>query len=380
MIKSNRYHGFDALRAAMMLYGIAMHAGLTYSSGDGHPTWPIKDTSRTPVADWLISSSALFRMAAFFMMAGFFAGLLWERRGRFGMLWNRTRRLLIPFAIAWVISFPLLRAAFVFATSSYKTDPWASVFAAALSGRLFASPYPIHLWFLEYLLLYSLVGIVVAPLFRPLGVVFRKVATTPLLTVVGAVLTAPLLAYAPSRTLGIPLSFVPEWVPLLGYGLFFAVGWAMYANAEVLQTIRQWGWPVFIMGLLAACLSDQADPRGVAADRAWNATFGTDLEISWGPTGRLTQGFADAFIMWALVLGLSGLFLRYFDRPIQWVRYLAGASYWLYLAHFPVVAWVAVLLLPFDWPGSVKLLITILLVGIVLMIPYEMVHQVRKRL
>jgi len=40
---------------------------------------------------------------------------------------------------------------------------------------------------------------------------------------------------------------------------------------------------------------------------------------------------------WGMSLGLIGLFHRYFSRPSIRIRWLADASYWMYLAHLPLV-------------------------------------------
>jgi hypothetical protein len=41
--------------------------------------------------------------------------------------------------------------------------------------------------------------------------------------------------------------------------------------------------------------------------------------------------------MWLLILGVSGLFLRYLAGHSAWRRYLCDSSYFLYIAHMPVI-------------------------------------------
>lgn len=60
---------------------------------------------------------------------------------------------------------------------------------------------------------------------------------------------------------------------------------------------------------------------------------------------RLIKKGAYALMMWSFVLGFLGFFLRYrSSESVAW-RYLADASYWWYLIHFPFVVglqiWVA---------------------------------------
>jgi hypothetical protein len=41
--------------------------------------------------------------------------------------------------------------------------------------------------------------------------------------------------------------------------------------------------------------------------------------------------------MWLLMLGVTGLFLRYLGGHSPWRRYLCDSSYFLYIAHMPVI-------------------------------------------
>ncbi len=73
--------------------------------------------------------------------------------------------------------------------------------------------------------------------------------------------------------------------------------------------------------------------------------------------------------MWSLVALSIGLFKRFFDKPSKVVRYIADASYWLYLIHLPIVIWLQIAFaeLPFHW--SLKLIaISLLTVGISLVL------------
>src|SRR5438270_10442934 len=78
---SGRYHAMDALRAAMLLLGIVLHAGLSYSHMPRSDLWPFKDSRSSVLCDLVIMASGLFRMPIFFMLAGFFAARIHCRRG-----------------------------------------------------------------------------------------------------------------------------------------------------------------------------------------------------------------------------------------------------------------------------------------------------------
>jgi peptidoglycan/LPS O-acetylase OafA/YrhL len=73
---------------------------------------------------------------------------------------------------------------------------------------------------------------------------------------------------------------------------------------------------------------------------------------------------------WAMSLGLIGLFHRVFPQPSARVTWLADASYWMYLAHVPLV--LAAQLAVRDWPlpGGVKFLLMLAAVIATLLVSY----------
>jgi hypothetical protein len=64
-----------------------------------------------------------------------------------------------------------------------------------------------------------------------------------------------------------------------------------------------------------------------------------------------------ALFSWLTVFGGLGVLLRRLQGRGALIRYLAESSFWLYMAHVPIVALVQVLLLPMAWPIAVKFLI-----------------------
>ena len=110
----SRYHSLDALRGLMMLLGIYLHAAVAYSE---YGNWPWKDGSTTRLFDVSLGLIHVFRMPVFYVMAGFFAALLLERRGVVGFARNRAIRILVPFAVGWAVLFPLVKVLAVAAMS-----------------------------------------------------------------------------------------------------------------------------------------------------------------------------------------------------------------------------------------------------------------------
>ncbi|MEE4218194.1 MAG: hypothetical protein V2I48_11330 [Xanthomonadales bacterium] len=88
---------------------------------------------------------------------------------------------------------------------------------------------------------------------------------------------------------------------------------------------------------------------------------------------RLVYNLSYSVMMWSLVILVIGLFKQYLDKPSCVIRYLADASYWLYLVHLPIVLWLQIAFaeLPMHW--TLKLpAISLLTIGLSLLL-YDLV-------
>ncbi|HBM77768.1 MAG TPA: hypothetical protein DD438_06625, partial [Verrucomicrobiales bacterium] len=100
-----RYHDLDALRAFAMLLGILLHAVLSFNQT---PIWPAQDKFQD--ADFQIINNSIhgFRMQLFFLVSGFFACMMWLKRGTLGLIWHRFKRILLPLFVFSLFIIPAL--------------------------------------------------------------------------------------------------------------------------------------------------------------------------------------------------------------------------------------------------------------------------------
>src|SRR4051794_9298386 len=92
----------------MMMLGIVLHAAEMYLAAPppqfaGLPV----DRNHSLLFDLLFHFIHAFRMPVFFVLAGFFAALLVEKRGLWGTYKNRAARVLAPLAVALLTILPL---------------------------------------------------------------------------------------------------------------------------------------------------------------------------------------------------------------------------------------------------------------------------------
>jgi glucan biosynthesis protein C len=318
-----RFHSLDGLRASMMLLGIWLHSVVGYSRDGG---WPYKDPQPTATFDWTLGLIHTFRMPLFMAVAGFFGALLWAKRGRAGFAANRARRVLLPFVLGWLAVLPpsMLMAAWS------RSGSLAGALDFFASGAFVPHLHPGHLWFLEYLVVLCAIAWLAGPLLARLprryvsagDAAFRRVAASawaPLVFAVPAALTLSLMRHG---SLEDPPGFVPVPRIVLAYLVPFAFGWLLYLNRDLLPAMERRAWP---------------NTLGAAALFGGWMLFVSPHERALGEAARYARAGAGGLLLWLLVFGLTGLFLKHAaaERP-AW-RYLSDGSYWIYLAHMPVV-------------------------------------------
>ena len=350
-----RYYGLDALRGSMMMLGIVVHAASLYLA-DPPPHLPyIGDPNRSYLMDVLVRFIHSFRMPLFFVLAGFFASLLVDKRGLWGTYRNRVARILgpllagmftvLPLSLLFMLDFAL---SVEFGTRDLipNREDFArferNAAAAGVPRDLFLG----HLWFLYYLCYFYLL----LPLCRGMAKASRRFEATlkPLLVspfaLAGFALftAATLWPYPGAEVFGNFLFLTPHPPTLLYYGSFFVFGYLLHAHRGFLQGLtRQVGWTA-ILALALFPLSILAS----ASDYAERTTASHVLAV-------VVHGFTT----WAFIYLFIGCALRFFDRESPWTLYTSQSSYWVFLLHLPVVCFVAWWLVPYDLPAIVKFLV-----------------------
>jgi hypothetical protein len=89
------------------------------------------------------------------------------------------------------------------------------------------------------------------------------------------------------------------------------------------------------------------------------------------PAAHLLAVVTGALIAWCTIFGLIGLFIRYLDRSIPWLRYMTDASYWCYLIHLPLMFLLAAWIAPLPVPSPVKVILLVVLATLFLLIAYH---------
>ena len=138
---------------------------------------------------------------------------------------------------------------------------------------------------------------------------------------------------------------------MLLYGaVFFFYGYGLWARRALLDDLKRHGnlavlWAsalaLYALHLVMLGVLRDADGGGASGAAAWLAL----VEV-------VARGHAAVLLALAL-MGSCEALLR---APRPWVRWMADASYWIYLVHLPVVAWLTFWLGHLDRAGRLAAL------------------------
>jgi glucan biosynthesis protein C len=298
-----------------MLLGFVLHAAVIYAAG---VRWVISDPRRSVVFDWVITGIGLFRMPAYFIISGFFSRLLIERWGGRSFLRDRLARLLVPLA-ATALVFNTAQEALVTRSGQMSPDQYAR-YAVWMA----------HLWFLHYLIIYTLAVAGCWALLRRTGRVALPFLGGAVLLLGPLWNCAATLVEVRLGGAAAPVQVLPSWVVpegLLYYLGFFAFGFAYQPARDNARLRRLAVWSAVLLAV---------------------GVLGQAAVESWGVTSWTVRKYLRGAVTWSVSLLCLYLGRWLLDRPSAVLRRLSDYSYSMYLSHhlFVVALGLAVLPLP----------------------------------
>ena len=291
-----RLASLDNARATLLLLGVLFHASVfvyLYQKPES--------LGEFLLVVYLHQFLHVFRMPAFFVIAGFFASYLLQTRGPNKFLRNRLQRIALPLLLFWI---PL-----VFANSWTSQGAW-------LTGRSTFDVLPIdfgHLWFLYFLILFCLVLWAFSSSLQKL--LIKRVSPHLFLLFLAAAFPLIPGVFDQEGTLATSTRISPDPGLLLLYFLIFLSGALAYNQQELWLTfLRKRALWLFAVLLLSFTIFFVIQDWGLVGTR-------------WIYAASVISG----------TYGVLGLFLRFATKQNKAFKFISDASYWLYLVHLPLV-------------------------------------------
>lgn len=367
--QSTRVHALDAIRAFALLLGVAFHGALSYITGVDVWQWPLKDGQQGVAMSLTVFLIHIFRMSLFFLLAGYFAHTLYHRHGTLPFLKNRAMRIMLPLVIGWVVCFSSIAGVVLWHLIRLNGGQIPLHISPDLiqSGLNF-----LHLWFL-YILCWLYIGVVLVR--QAVYAIDQEKLLLQMADRVVRCITSPFKSLLLAIPIGIALMLQSNWaawfgiptpgytlippaVPLFIYGYLFGLGWVLSRQPALLIHLGV-SWLVRILiGLSAAviCL--------MIAGLEASAAIIDDL-----PT-NLAYAVFYSIAMVSLILGFIGLGIRFLANASPIIRYLSDSSYWVYIAHLPVVMALQNWLIPFELHWAIKFVIVTVGTCVMLLVMY----------
>lgn len=425
-------YAFDALRALAALAVVYGHSTMSFLL----PFWAgIQDVSAGRLGRVVLRESSellhCFVLPVFFVVAGFLARRSCTRHGVWRMLRDRCRRVLVPLVIGVLAIVPvlhLLQQLGKAAATQGASSAWPQIQQYMFGGGLLRHFGPHYLWFLYYLVIFYAITAAGHVAVRAVAsrrlqanidrvMVFLCRSRWTALILAAPALVAVALVQGPI-VVEAGHDFFAQPPLLLMYGLFFLFGWLLERVEKRLPSLaRNWKWHLFggllawLVGtaMLLSVHSEETDfriPRfgpdmqtgapsasegdspifaagqsPVAGNAVSAAKIGTVPREHEGrpPEGFPVYQFMKAYVSWALTLGSVALALRVVTGPGRVMRHLAGASYWIYLAHVPLLMAVQLAIAQWMFPWWIKIFVMDALVVGLLLVIYHLYCSNRRR-
>lgn len=334
-----REHFWDALRAFLMLLGIPYHVALSYQSGQDFIVHSGQGVRFFPEFAQVVH---LFRMPAFFLVAGYFAMLLLARREPIAWLKSRAMRLGVPFLTSLLILVPLMNL-----VCELSNFAWTQAVTSWRHNLLTSGGYWVrHLWFIVVLLYFSGAAAWLATRSRTVktGRVPPRIDRAIVRWFVPAFLATAVmigawnaLAVEGFYAAGLA-TMVPQQILRLDeaimYAPWFALGCVLVRAPQTMERAYRFSWAILAIAI------------GMTACWIW-------LHHDVAPmTERFIGTIATLAITQVLVAGARA----FLNRPMPMVRKLTEASFVIYLLHLPFVVLLVWLAQPLGIPPLAKAL------------------------
>lgn len=332
MTEKQRLYYLDNLKVLLIGLVIMHHVGQAYGSTGGSWAYGYPG-DRVQELGYLFRFDAAFFMGLFFFISGYFLPRSYDRHGARKFIADKFIRFGIPVVFGALVMMPVMEYVKYLhytgdiAFGDFYLRHWLGYAPdTAVPGRVFNIA---HLWFIEHLLIYSLLYAAVRTLLQekapsappPATRKARLYAIVPYIALLGAVTHLMRTSWGfPIDRVIFPLGFIqiePAHIPQ--YLSLFIIGILAYrwSFLESLTTPRNMLWLLFGVGIFVISVATVYIIDNRHAFSLWE--------------------YREALLCVGVSIGLLALFHTYFNRTGRIMQVLADNAFGTYIIHVPVV-------------------------------------------
>jgi len=306
---------------------IFYHIGMFYVSWD----WLAKSDHASPWAEPLMMLSSPWRLTLLFLVSGIATRFMADRLPPGRLLRSRLARLGIPLLFGMAVVVPPQSYVEVVEKIAYPGSYW-EFWGQYLSfyqgfcrdGDCLILPTWNHLWFVAYLLVYTLILCAIIHLNRD----WSRLKPTLRWTEGPALLVTPWVVLAGLRV-GLAPNFpvthalVDDWYNHALSLSAFLFGFAIARRMAVWNNAQRLRWPSLIMGLVA-----------YGALQIYYAAYATEEPPE---ALRIAMRCVYAGQQWGFILAILGFARLHLNRPAPFLPYLSRGVFPFYILHQTVI-------------------------------------------
>jgi glucan biosynthesis protein C len=335
-----RFAFIDNLRIFLVILVILHHLAVTYG---GEGSWYYydgqADTITATVLTLFVVVNQAFFMGFYFLIAAYFVPRSLERRESKQFLKGRFLRLGVPLAFQLLVMGPLLSYGLAVNVWGFDGSLWTYLLGDY--GRHYRGLDTGPLWFVEALLIFSLVYALWWRLAKPPAHKVRSESTVPCnLAIATSALVVGLITFVvriwlPVGWCFVPLNFqfphFPQYISLFILGaIAYRRGW-LSAFSEDAARGKLWGRIVLFLIMLAPVLF-------VAGGALGGDTTAFRGGIHWQ---ALIYALWEQFLCVGMVISLLVWFRKRYDHQGRLARAMSASAYAVYVCHAPLLVFVA---------------------------------------
>jgi glucans biosynthesis protein C len=349
---------------------ILYHVGMYYVTWD----WHVKSPDASPAAEPLMLLVNPWRLALLFLVSGVATAYIATRMAPGPLARSRTVRLLVPLVFAMLVLIPPQSYFEVVEKAGWQAGYWEFWKRYLLADRSFCRgedclvlPTWNHLWFVAYLLVYTLLLAALVRLApRAAGcatrMLERALSGWGLLLVPFVYLALARLALV--ARFGSTHALVDDWYNHAQYFPAFMAGFLLARSEAIWDGMERMRWTALALGLASFAFI------------AWYfGVFAPEGAPVPPPGLRFLQRVVFALDQWAFIVAACGFARRHLkaDGPAR--RYLTDAIFPFYIVHQTAIIVIAVGMRPLALPPAAEAAALIVLVGLVCVATYEVVKR-----
>jgi glucan biosynthesis protein C len=373
----NRLHYLDWIRVMAILSVFFYHSDRFFD----YRSYPIQNFTRSIISTIHREFFQIWLMPFFFIISG--AAVLYSLQSQStgAFIKKRTLRILVPFVFVglFIISPPqiylerLMNGQFSGSFFQWFPNYFNGIYLFSPNGNF--PFFGMHLWYLEYLFLYSLV---LLPLFINYGT--KK---TSVLARLSIWFNHPVSLFL----LCVPLAIIAVWTELngfapfrmaggwdqLSYFLFFALGYMIFSNLQIQDTVKTYSIVFLILSILLTLPyliigfgSNSPEVSIIARHNLIQGETPTQIPIAWLGVLALRSVLA-----WCWSISFLGLGARFLNRNTRYIEYANEAVLPFYILHQTILLVIGYFVIHWRFNILTKYSIITIASFIVIMVVYE---------